>query len=61
MRITFTNELPVATTIHWHGIDVPNALDGVPGLTPRARGSSTAMNCTMLTEVWRPWYNSDTI
>jgi FtsP/CotA-like multicopper oxidase with cupredoxin domain len=36
VKITFTNKLPGATTIHWHGIDVPNALDGVPGLTQPA-------------------------
>jgi FtsP/CotA-like multicopper oxidase with cupredoxin domain len=24
------NELPEATTIHWHGIRLPNAMDGVP-------------------------------
>ncbi|MCM5569319.1 multicopper oxidase family protein [Burkholderiaceae bacterium FT117] len=27
------NALPEPTTIHWHGIRVPNAMDGVPGLT----------------------------
>lgn len=29
------NALPEPTTIHWHGIRVPNAMDGVPGLTQR--------------------------
>ena len=24
---------PTTTTVHWHGIDVPNAMDGVPGVT----------------------------
>ena len=33
VRIIVTNELPVATTVHWHGLDVPNAMDGVPGYT----------------------------
>jgi FtsP/CotA-like multicopper oxidase with cupredoxin domain len=32
-RITLVNTLPVATTIHWHGLPVPNGMDGVPGLT----------------------------
>lgn len=27
------NELPQGTTIHWHGIRVPNGMDGVPGMT----------------------------
>jgi FtsP/CotA-like multicopper oxidase with cupredoxin domain len=27
----FTNHLPQPTTIHWHGVRVPFAMDGVPG------------------------------
>ncbi|RRJ34027.1 multicopper oxidase family protein [Halocatena pleomorpha] len=30
---TVTNELPEGTTIHWHGIPVANAMDGVPNVT----------------------------
>ena len=30
LRVTLRNELPQATTIHWHGLHVPNAMDGVP-------------------------------
>ena len=33
VRIDVQNELPVATTVHWHGLRVPNAMDGVPELT----------------------------
>ncbi len=36
VRIVFTNKLPKATTIHWHGIDVPFEQDGVPGVTQKA-------------------------
>jgi FtsP/CotA-like multicopper oxidase with cupredoxin domain len=36
VRIRFTNDLPVETTIHWHGIGVPNSEDGVPGVTQKA-------------------------
>ncbi len=34
-RITLrvTNHLPVSSSIHWHGILLPNRMDGVPGLT----------------------------
>lgn len=28
--VDFQNELPEATTIHWHGVRVPNTMDGVP-------------------------------
>ncbi|CUJ91926.1 Multicopper oxidase mco [Ruegeria denitrificans] len=30
---TLVNELPQPTTVHWHGIRIDNAMDGVPGLT----------------------------
>lgn len=33
VRIIVENELPDPTTIHWHGVEVPNAMDGVPGVT----------------------------
>ena len=33
VRIFVTNKLPEHTTIHWHGILVPNGMDGVGGLT----------------------------
>src|SRR5690606_26764539 len=31
--VHFKNELPEATSIHWHGLRVPNDMDGVPGVT----------------------------
>ncbi|MBD3183196.1 multicopper oxidase domain-containing protein [Candidatus Poribacteria bacterium] len=33
IRVVLKNNLPDSTTIHWHGIPVPNAMDGVPGIT----------------------------
>ena len=33
LRITFENHLPEASTVHFHGIRLPNAMDGVPHLT----------------------------
>ncbi len=33
LKVNFTNNLPQETTIHWHGVRVPNAMDGVPGVT----------------------------
>ncbi len=32
VRIIVHNKLPEATAIHWHGLEVPIAMDGVPGL-----------------------------
>jgi manganese oxidase len=33
IRIFVTNKLPEPTTVHWHGIVLPNGMDGVGGLT----------------------------
>src|SRR5688572_22491292 len=33
LRIEVENALDVETTVHWHGIRLPNAMDGVPHLT----------------------------
>lgn len=35
LRVRATNDLAEPTTIHWHGLRIPNAMDGVPGVTQR--------------------------
>jgi FtsP/CotA-like multicopper oxidase with cupredoxin domain len=35
VRIYVENRLPVATTVHWHGLWVPHGMDGVGGLHQR--------------------------
>jgi FtsP/CotA-like multicopper oxidase with cupredoxin domain len=42
VRVRVENRLPEQTTVHWHGVRVPNAMDGVPHLTqaPIAPGQS---------------------
>lgn len=35
VRINFKNKLPVPTTVHWHGIHLPNEMDGAPGVTQK--------------------------
>ena len=35
VRITVVNKLDEDTTVHWHGIRLPNEMDGVPGLTQK--------------------------
>ena len=32
-QVLVENRLSVPTTVHWHGMIVPNYMDGVPGLT----------------------------
>ena len=31
--VHFKNSLPESTSIHWHGLRLPNNMDGVPGIT----------------------------
>ncbi|MEV5886282.1 multicopper oxidase family protein [Streptomyces sp. NPDC052020] len=33
LAVRLANDLPKATTVHWHGVAVPNDMDGVPGVT----------------------------
>jgi FtsP/CotA-like multicopper oxidase with cupredoxin domain len=33
VRIIVKNDLPEGTTVHWHGLEVPNNMDGVPMVT----------------------------
>jgi FtsP/CotA-like multicopper oxidase with cupredoxin domain len=35
LKVRLVNELKQATTIHWHGLRLPNAMDGVPYLTQK--------------------------
>ena len=42
LRVAFENRLAESTTVHWHGVRVPNPMDGVPHLTqaPIAPGAT---------------------
>jgi FtsP/CotA-like multicopper oxidase with cupredoxin domain len=33
--VHFSNRLPQSTTVHWHGVQVPIEMDGVPGASHR--------------------------
>jgi FtsP/CotA-like multicopper oxidase with cupredoxin domain len=33
IRVIVRNDLPDPTSIHWHGLDVPNSMDGAAGIT----------------------------
>lgn len=37
ISIRVINQLPEATSIHWHGLNVPNVMDGVPQVEPSPR------------------------
>jgi len=57
--VSFHNHLPESTTIHWHGLAVPNGQDGVGGITqdPVPSGSS-ARYAFVATTDGTYWYHS---
>ncbi len=56
--VHFKNSLPEATTIHWHGLRVPNDMDGAPGFTqqPIAPGAEFRYEFT-LKDAGTYWYH----
>ncbi|MCD1259205.1 multicopper oxidase family protein [Paenibacillus athensensis] len=36
IKVNLKNQLQEPVTIHWHGVPVPNAMDGIPGVTQNA-------------------------
>jgi FtsP/CotA-like multicopper oxidase with cupredoxin domain len=58
LRRTLINELPQSTTIHWHGLCLPNAMDGVGYMTqdPVAPGASFDYDYT-LRDAGKYWYH----
>jgi FtsP/CotA-like multicopper oxidase with cupredoxin domain len=36
LRLTLRNQLPVQTSLHWHGLELRNDMDGAPGATGSA-------------------------
>jgi len=59
VRVTLVNNLPVATSIHWHGISVPNNADGVAGVTQDAVQPGQSYTYDFLVpEPGTYWYHS---
>jgi len=57
--VTLVNHLPGATSIHWHGIIVPNAMDGVAGITQDAvKPGGTFTYEFVANEAGTYWYHS---
>src|SRR6266550_8435620 len=44
LRVRLVNELVTDTAIHWHGMRVPNAMDGAVGLTQPAVGPGESLD-----------------
>ncbi|WP_346380653.1 copper resistance system multicopper oxidase, partial [Acidithiobacillus sp.] len=62
-RVTLhvTNRMPVSTSIHWHGILLPDAMDGVPGVTyPGIAPGETFVYQFEVKQSGTFWYHSHT-
>ena len=59
LRIVVDNRLPVETSVHWHGIRLPNAMDGVPHVTqpPIAAGGGRFTYEFALPDAGTFWYH----
>ncbi len=59
LSATLENGLPQDTTIHWHGLRLPNAMDGVPGLTQDAVKPGETFDYRFdLNDAGTYWYHS---
>ena len=62
LDVYFQNKLTTPTTIHWHGVKVPNAMDGVSGLTQPAVEPGEAFSYKF--RIFEPgtyWYHAHTM
>src|SRR5687768_2426206 len=59
LRVEVENALSVDTTVHWHGVRLPNAMDGVPGVTqkPIAAGGGRFVYEFDLPDAGTFWYH----
>ncbi len=59
VKVHLTNELDVPVTIHWHGVLLPNKMDGVPGLTQDAVQPGESFTYEFIAEdAGTFWYHS---
>jgi len=59
VQVTLINQLPDSTTIHWHGVQLPNAEDGVAGVTQDAVASGGTYTYEFVArEAGTYWYHS---
>jgi blue copper oxidase len=56
VRMSFKNELPEDTIIHWHGLDVPAQMDGHPHLAI-ASGNTFIYEFTVINRPGTYWYH----
>lgn len=58
LRVNVKNELTEETTVHWHGIRLPNAMDGVPRLTQKPiQSGETFLYDFVVPDAGTYWYH----
>lgn len=56
---SFINQLPQASAVHWHGIRIDNAMDGVPGMTQTAVEPEQTFDYSFIApDAGTYWYHS---
>jgi FtsP/CotA-like multicopper oxidase with cupredoxin domain len=56
--VHFSNKLPQSTTVHWHGVQVPIEMDGVPGVSqPPVETGGTFTYDFVLPDAGLFWYH----
>lgn len=59
LAVTIRNGLPADTTVHWHGIAIRNASDGVPDITQAPIGSGETYRTTFVVpHAGTYWYHT---
>ena len=60
VEVRFTNDsVPAGVTLHWHGVEVPNAMDGVAGVTQDALAPGQSFTYRFIAErAGTFWYHS---
>jgi FtsP/CotA-like multicopper oxidase with cupredoxin domain len=59
LRVAFENALTDPTAVHWHGIRIDNAMDGVPGMTQTAIHPGERFDYDFVTpDAGTYWYHS---
>ncbi|SNR50086.1 multicopper oxidase family protein [Puniceibacterium sediminis] len=59
LTVRFENRISAPSALHWHGIRIDNAMDGVPGLTQEAVADGTGFDYAFdLPDAGTYWYHS---
>jgi len=62
VRVRFHNKLEVPTSVHWHGIRIDNAMDGVAGLTQPAVNPGESFEYDFVApDAGTYWYHAHTM